>query len=221
MKSNSLSYVEEMLLLLLHDEDGSFIRVPDWTLRYALSGAVLMELAFLNRIDCDLDKLFVIKEESTGDKILDSILKDIVSEKESQAIRFWVERTAVHAEAIREQALRHLIERGILEEKERKFLWVFNSRRYPVVDGTAEKEVKLRIFEVLFSDVIPDPRDVVLICLAYACGVMKALMGPRELDRAQERIDQVRSLDLIGQSVANAIWDIEVSISAASTPIPM
>ena len=29
-----------------------------------------------------------------------------------------------------------------------------------MIDGEAEREVKLRIMEVLFSDVIPDPRTL-------------------------------------------------------------
>ena len=43
---------------------------------------------------------------------------------------------------------------------------VFRTRRYPKVDGKAEREVKLRIMGVLFSDVIPAPRDIVIISLS-------------------------------------------------------
>ena len=39
------------MLLLLHDENGRFERVPDWSLGYALGGGVLMDLALENRID--------------------------------------------------------------------------------------------------------------------------------------------------------------------------
>ena len=35
----------------------------------------------------------------------------------------------------------------------------------PAIDGEAQREVKLRIMGVLFSDEIPDPRDIVIICL--------------------------------------------------------
>ena len=64
-----------------------------------------------------------------------------------------------------------LVERGILERREEKFLWVFRARRYPMVDGKVEREAKRRIADVLFSDEIPDPRDVALICLADACEI--------------------------------------------------
>ena len=66
---------------------------------------------------------------------------------------------ANRADETREAAIGSLIARGILERREDRFLWVFRLRRYPLVDGKAEREVKLRIMEVLFSDMVPTPRD--------------------------------------------------------------
>ena len=218
MSERNLSIAEEMLLLLLHDDDGTFIRLPDWSIRYALSGSVLMELAELGRIDTDLERLFVVSEEPVENELVNSLLHEIIREENDQNIRFWVERTAVHAEAIREHALNSLIDKGILEKREQQFLWVFRSRKYPIIDGRAEKEVKLRLFEVLLSDALPSPRDVVILCLSHACGILNEILPRHELDRALDRIEQVRRLDLIGQTVAKAIWDIEISIAVSSQP---
>lgn len=215
---NTLSIAEEVLLLTLHDSDGSFIKVPDWTIRYALSGAVLMDLALRDRIDTDLESLTVVNTDSTGDQLLDGLLNFITRESEPQSTRFWIERTAVHAESIREVALDRLVERGILHREEHRFLWVFKSRRYPITDGTADKEVKLRIAEVLFTDTIPDPRDIVLICLAHATGILDSIFSRVQLRQVEDRVDQVRRLDLIGQAIAKAIWDIEASIAVSSQP---
>ena len=52
-----LRFAEEIVLLLLHDDDGSFARVPVWLTNYALAGSVLMDLVMENRIDTDLEKL--------------------------------------------------------------------------------------------------------------------------------------------------------------------
>ena len=218
MNDRNLTIAEEILLLLLDDEDGSFHRIPDWSLRYALSGSVLMELAEAARIDTDLDHLFVVDPEPVEDEVNNSVLQEIINEERRQNIRFWVERIAVHSDAIRERALNGLVRKGVLERQEQRFLWVFKSRKYPIIDSKEEKEVKLRLFEVLFSDALPSPRDVILLCLAHSCGVLKAILPRRELDRALGRIEQVRRLDLIGQTVAKAIWDIEVSIAVSSHP---
>ena len=96
--------------------------------------------------------------------------------------------------------------------------WVFRSRHYPLIDGEAEREVKLRILEVLFSDVVPTPRDVVIICLADACGIFTELLSKREVRHALPRIELIRKMDLIGRAVTAAIWDIEVSLALAIRP---
>ncbi len=214
------------MLLLLHDEDGRFTRVPDWSLGYALAGGVLMDLALANRIDTDLEKLVLLDATAVDDSLLDPTLADIAALTEAALTeagekhdaRFWVERTAGRADEIREEALSRLVQRGILELRDDRFLWVFRSRRYPVIDGKAEREVKLRIMEVLFSDELPDPRDIVIICLADACGIFNELLSRREAEQVSARIEQVRKLDLIGQAMSQAIRDIELSLAVLMQP---
>ena len=54
-----------------------------------------------------------------------------------------------------------------------------------------------------------------IICLADACGIFRSLLSRQELSNASARIEQVRKLDLIGQAMAQAIQDIELSIAAS------
>ena len=208
-----LRFAEEMLLLVLDDENGRFARVPDWSMNYALAGSVLMDLAMENRIDTDPNKLVLLDETPTGDDLLDPTLEDIALAENEHDARYWVERAAGRAQVIRERALERLVEAGILEQRDDRFLWVFKSRRYPAVDGTAQREVKLRVMGVLFSDEIPDPHDVVTICLADACGIFRKILSKRQADQAIERIAQVRKLDLIGRTMTQAIRDIEVTLA--------
>ena len=213
-----LRFAEEIMLLLLDDEQEKFVRVPDWSMRYSLAGAVLMDLALEDRIDTDLDKLILVDGTPLEDPVLDPVLADIDAARGTHDARFWVERAANRADEIREAAIDRLVERGILERREDRLLWVFRSRRYPVIDGKAEREVKLRIMEVLFSDVIPTPRDVVIICLSDACGIFAELLSKRELRHVTPRIDLIRRMDLIGRAVTAAIRDIEVSLAKAIRP---
>ena len=200
-----LCFAEEIMLLLLDDRDGSFLPVPQSLVRSALAGAVLMDLALANRVDTDLHKLMLVDETPTGDSLLDPTLERIARSGEDHDAHHWVQRSADSADEIRETALARLVEKGILMREEDRFLWVFRSRRYPSVDGKAEREVKLRIMGVLLSDEIPDPRDIAIIGLCDACGILDHMMAPRELGQARARIDQVSRLDLIGQSVATVI----------------
>ena len=206
-----LRFAEEIMLLMLND-DGGFVNVPPASLNHALAGGVLMDLALENRIDTDLQQLLLLDSTPVGDSLLDSTLADIGALSD-RSTRFWVERTAQRADEIREDALSRLVAAGILERRDDRVLWVFRSRRYPVVQGEAEREVKLRIMGVLFSNEIPDPRDVVIICLADACGLFRQMLSRQEVDRVSDRIQQVRRLDLIGQAVSQVLSDFEKSVA--------
>ena len=219
-----LRFVEEIILLLLRDDDGRFVNVPSWSQDYTIAGGVLMDLAMENRIDTDLDNLVLIDATPVGDNMLDPTLAEIAATAEAgekHDARFWVVHTARSASAIRDEALSRLIALGILERQDDRFLWVFRSRRYPAIDGNAEREVKLRIMGVLFSNEIPSPRDIMIICLADACGIFKELLSRQELTTASTRIAQVRRLDLIGQAMSQAILDIEMSVAASIQAHPM
>ena len=213
-----LTFPEEIMLMLLEDEDGKILHVPELTLRCVLSGAVLMELALKNKIDTDLSQLVVIDSSPTGDEMLDPTLQMIVESDEVNNGKYWVEKCALNADEIKKMALDRLIEKKILEKVDDRFLWVFRTRRYPVVDGKAEQEVKLRILDLLFSDKLPNPRDIVIISLVEASGIFKHLLSESEHKRSLERIKQIRNMDLLGRAVTNSVRDIEASLALALHP---
>ena len=204
-----LRFAEEVVLLLLQDTGGRSRACPTRRCATALAGGVLMDLALDNRVDTDLRKLVLVDATPTGDPLLDPSLAEIAAAEGVHDARHWVERLVERAADIRRAALARLVERGILERRADRFLWVFRARRYPVVDGEAEREVKLRVFDVLFGDDLPGPRDVVLICLADACGLFRALLSEEQLAATQPRLRQVRKMDLIGQAVAAAVSDAD------------
>ena len=150
-----LRFAEEIMLLLLDDEGKGFLNVPDVSLRYALAGGVLMDLAMEDRIDTDFEQLILVDPTPLDDNILDPVLADIAAATATHDARYWVEQAASNAYKTREAAMERLVARGILERREDRFMWMFRSRRYPLIDGEAELEVKLRIMEVLFADVVP------------------------------------------------------------------
>lgn len=203
-----LSFAEEILLLALDDESGGFVPLPANALDFALTSAVLMELAQAGRIDTDLEQLVVVSDEPLGDPVLDPILAAIARSKETYNAQRWVSVLAQEATPIRERALDKLVERGILRREKHKLLWVLGKRRYPVVDSTEQREVKLRILGIVLSDEIPDPRDVVIIALADACRLFDEVLSPRELKSARPRIEQVAKMDLIGQALVAALREM-------------
>ncbi len=216
----------EEFLLLLRDEDGALSRAPEWLARYALGGAVLMELALENRIDTDVDRLFLTDSTPVGDRLVDPMLAEIAQADRSHDALYWVEHATRHADEIRETALARLVDSGILELSDDRFLRIFGTRHYALADEKAERELIGRIEAVLLSDAIPDPRDIVIVTLADGCGLLDRLLPAEDLARAAPRIELVRKMELIGRAFLNAL-DVAVQPAAgrldrgpAGTPPP-
>src|SRR5579875_3492101 len=201
----------EELLLLAHDEkSGHFANLQDLLMNTAIAGAVLMDLALINRVDTDLKALVVLDRKATGEKLLDFALAAVPDKTTTIDA---LDALRKHGASLMDMAIARLCERGILKKQEGRVLWVFESRRYPLIDGKELQEVKKRIADLLLSDEIPDPRDVVIISLAEACGLLRRVFSESELRSADKRIEQISRLDLIGQ----AMTDMMIELNAALT----
>ena len=204
----SLSLPEELILMLLNEETGYFHQVPGWDLNCAVIGAVLAELSLMYRIDTDMESLFLVGQTETGDPALDPILKEIASEPVQHNTQYWIERLAPHAEAVIDLTLDRLVGLKILEHHEGEF-WTLARRPWQAElfnsspESTAVEFVKTRIDKVIFNNEIPDPRDIIIICLINTCDVLRFIFQLD--DEAEERIKFICNMDLIGRSIASAV----------------
>lgn len=220
-----LRFAEELLLLLVDKKSGQLAPVPERSIRCALAGAVLMDLALEDRIDTDLQRLFVVDPSPVNDDLLDPALA-LIAGGDLRETAYWVERLAEPsiAEKTRERSLDRLVERGILRRDPGGILSlarvVARARRYPAIAGDAGREVELRIMGTLFNNEVPAPRDGMLISLVHACGFFKRLLSRAELADVGERIDLISRLDLIGRAVFEAVRragvpDVSLRLAAA------
>ena len=69
--------------------------------------------------------------------------------------------------------------------------------------GTAVEFVKTRISRAIFNNEIPDPRDVIIICLIDTCDVLRFIFDLDE--EAEERVQDICKMDLIGRAIADAV----------------
>lgn len=206
-----LCFAEEIYLLALDDVTG---RISDYSdqisLSYSLIGAVLCELSFMGKIDTDLDKLIVLDKEPTGNAILDSILS-ILSESENQMpVSYWLKILLSNASSTEDMVLDQLIKKGILKKIDEKIFWVFHTRRYPIINNKEITSVEERIKHLVLSESdLPDPREAVLVSLIQASNLFETILSPKELKRAEKRIQSLAKIDLIGREVISMITEIK------------
>ena len=226
--SQTLSLLDEFVLTLLNEESGYFRQVPGWDLNCAVIGAVLGELSLLSRIDTDMDSLILLDRTETGDPALDPILEKIAAEPVQRNAQYWIERLAPRAESIIDLTLDRLVDLKILQHHDGDFCSLARGGCQKDTyarsgEGTAVDFVKTRLGRAIFANEIPDPRDIIIICLINTCDVLRFIF---DLDEESERrVEFIGKMDLIGRSIAAAVSDnLAGSLfrpSAFAKPIPV
>ena len=177
-----LRVTEELLLLIMDAEHGDIQHsLPAHRRDAVIAGAVLMDLALENRIDTDSEQLLLIDRSPVDDDLLDPTLVDIATATRAHDTAFWLERTAGRGSTIRKKAFDRLIGHGILETEANGLAFpsrlLARTHRYPTFDGETREDVQSRVMKTLFSEDIPEPRDVIIIGLAAACGVFESILS--------------------------------------------
>ncbi|MDE0421770.1 MAG: cytochrome P450 [Gammaproteobacteria bacterium] len=223
-----LTLGEEILLLLVEEDTGDLRPVRPWSMACALAGATLMELSMQGRVDTDQHDLMLLDKTPTGCEPLDSALAEIAA-TECRTTRYWLERMAERFDDAREGYYRELSERGLAVPGREEILDPIAEdaarRDGAVVDvDDARRDLRLRILRSLMTTDIPDARDVMTVCLADTCGLLRSMLPGGELEGVRPRIALMRQMDQIGRTITEAIWELDPPVPPRRTrpgkPIP-
>ena len=216
--STTVTLCEEIILLTLSDDGQLLRRHDDFSVRAAVAGACLMDLALLGRVDNDLEKMFVVSEAPTGEPHLDLALQLLA--KRGGEVELERGAADVYAEAgqLYSLAFSRLIQRGIIEPRDEVFAWVMKTRKYPQIDDTVQMEAKQKIFNILTSKTVPDSAEVALVTLAYETDILGLFMSGREIKRLTSRIQDIADLEITLQAVRQISSVIKAQIALASAP---
>lgn len=215
-----LTFAEEIFLLSL-DEDSGKPSIPGGknALHRALVGAVLCELSFLNKIDSDRDFLYVVDDSHSGMAVLDRQLDVIAARKNRESLHYWMEVLLSEASSIERMVVEELKDKGIIREESAHILWVFPTRRYPLIDDEEILDVESRLRQLIVSQEIPEPREAVLVSLVYACGLFETMFTAQEYHLYKERIKTLAHLDIFGSEVIRLVNEMAV-ITGIMPPNP-
>ena len=204
-----LTVTEELILLMVDDQEGSFIHIEPENLDWLTAGGILADLHLKGRIDLSTSKLAVCDETPTDEVLLDPTHCDIVQSKRSRDLLYWLKHTVMRAEVIRELVRRRLVSMGILLVDEdgayRRSRWVRDTRKYPDSVEDENVEVKARILEALLSGTEPSKRDATIISIAHACGGFVALMSRAEYEEIEAQTDRVCRVDVATRALHDTI----------------
>jgi golgi phosphoprotein 3 len=211
------SLLEEFLLLALDEKKSAFHLMPRHTFDAATVGAVLMELAFQNKIDLDPTRLFIVDPLPLGEDFHDAVLAQIALQQPPCNTEYWLTNLAAEAPAIRERALVRLEQEGVLRREDQKILWLFGRRDYLLTEPLAQQDSQARIRTLVMGQHIPTPRDVMLVGLAAATSLFSCLLTPEDLKKSAPRLADLKRMDWVSQAMQKAIAEAEAILATAAS----
>lgn len=217
----------EFCILMLDGDCGTMRNLPGQAGDLGFAAAVLLDLSERGRIDIESNRIALLDASPIGDPVIDAALAQIASAGIHKSPEWWVRRLCGGG-GVASAVLRHLVELGIVEQMPGGLFFlapaVERARRYPC--GTPEPgadEVRARLMRTLLLGATPEARDVTLIQLADACGVLDFVLDAPEREQARCSIAQLPPPHPLCQLVARLVASGAAARppdSASHTPIP-
>ncbi len=211
-----VTLLEEIVLLTINPKTGCLDGGHECSVRYALAGAILFDLALANRIDTDVDSVTVIDNTPTGNPIQDELLAALSKSAAPQKVRDCVEQIFYQGRDLEGEALAELVKKGIVKQESTKLLWVIDRQRLRILDGASRQLAAARVAQAVLGDDIPDVRDIMLVSLANACGLLGMVLAPAQIELRAERIQTLCKIETISRNVGTAIASLLESIARSA-----
>jgi len=205
---------EDVLLLLVDDATGRFL-VDSTKLDNVLAGAVLVELATIERIGFPPEgsrvkrgRMVVVDPTQPGDPVLDSSLATVAASRPAKPEQL----IAKLRKRLRATLLERLTATGALRRSTRKLMGILPRTTWPAVDSSHKRELRGRLQAVLVAGATPDGRTAALVSLLAAVNAAhKVVDGNKKLVRA--RAKDIAAGEWAGAAVKKAIDAVNASIA--------
>jgi hypothetical protein len=207
---------EDLLLLLTDDTTGRPV-VEGSTLDLALSGAALVELAVLDKVDVagqgepvKEGLLFVRDATPTGEPALDETLRRVIDRGPKKPASLLPHLT----KGLREALLERLVDRGVLRAEEGRILGVIPRRQWPAADSTHEDQLRRGLHDVLVVGRTPSEHEALLVSLLCAVDQAQKVVDGPEVDKRQVR-DRAKAIaegEFAGQAVHKAVEAVQAAV---------
>jgi hypothetical protein len=214
-----LTLLEEVVLLAVNETTGELQSARECATEYALAGAVLFDMSLAGRIDTDTEEITIVDCAGCGNPIVDRWLAEMASRPHLKTVEHWIEELVHRRDDLEGEALQSLEARGVLRHERSRRLWIVNVDRFPLLMTDEQQFVKRRLERAIFNDDIPAVRDIMLVSIAEACGLLRYIAGDTALDLRKHRISVLCNLETISRKVTAAIASLESFRSRAAIRI--
>lgn len=203
----NLNLVDQLCLLALDDEKGSFV-ADSLSFAYGLAGAVILELSLQEKIKIREKKIEINTHKKCNDDLLDHFLDQIRNSKKKRELQSWVKIIGEKLSYIKEETVKKLIDDGILTKKEEKILWVFSVDKFPTKNAKPENELRKRLNDILLNDRSLELKESMLISLIDMCSLNKEVYGKEGAKQCKKKIKEIIENAQLSSDVGKVVKEI-------------
>jgi Golgi phosphoprotein 3 len=212
----NLNLLEKYLLIALDDDKGKFVN-DSIHLHYGFAGAILLELAIRDKIEISGERIR-LKEKSTEKEVALNKAIELLNEEGGMSSRDCINKLSKKASEFKEDTLQRLINKGVLEKKEGKILWIIPNHKYPTQNILPESKLRERLNEVVLHDKKATAEDIMLLSLINVSNLTKeAFRNIDDRKVLKKKIVAMTSDMKLSQVINSSIREIQAAIMIAIT----
>ena len=205
---------EELLLLSIDDETGKNTLLGSDKIAPALGGALLVELALMERIGVTPDsdgwrrrgRVTITSTTPTDDEELDNLMA-VLERREGAKVKDLISQLSFKriTKGLRDRLLQRLAGAGVLSAQRSE---IFRLRSWPTIDPGPEDEVRSRLQAALVGGHTPTERTVALIALLNATGQLPKVVVGADKKALKARAKELSEGDWAARAVKQAIDEV-------------
>ena len=207
-----LTLFEELYLMAIDDEKGALVSSTKGRLGCGLAGALLAQLALLEKIRVNENhRLEIIDNGPSGDEMLDELLREIKDSKPHK-VTYWVNALSARPKPMFNQISERLVAKGILSLEDDHLLWPAQSSDSQP-DVPLKYGIKRRLRGTILANEDIDLHNLTLLSIIRACNLSKLVFTKDERKAARRRIHEKLIGEALDSPIGQTIEEIERAVS--------
>lgn len=218
---------EEYLLLALDEQTGK-LRVGGERLEPALGGALLVELALMERVGVTphdagwtrRGRVTITSLTPTDDPELDAALQKLAANEDKKVkdlLSTFASKKNRLGHGVRERLQDRLLAAGALQRVDGTVLGFIPRTTWPAGDSAAEDDVRRRLQGALVEGTTPTERTVALVALLQVTGLLPKVVTADDKRAVKTRAKELTEGDWAAKAVKDAIEEAAAASVAAAT----